>query len=310
MGRVDSPYMDCVSDVVALLLAHAGVADVRTPFAYQWAFRVVGGIDGVLEPDLPPLARDRSVARFTGFRPKWTVIESVPECLDSWAAEINRGNAVAVTADAFFLPWLPYFGNEHMEHGFVVEGVEGGREPLLHVVDPYENRTRWGHARPTTTKVVLGDLGHALDRGAWAVLEPCGPAEPLDPEREVRANCEAVLASHADGTAAAFAAQYGEPDEVALHRLALQSWLITRDRQLHGLWLRELPGTPAPGFSRAFDETVLPRWQKLQELTYIAIRRVEAGRSAPPAVHAALEAALAAEAELAGTSRAHPEGTA
>jgi hypothetical protein len=63
MGRVDSAYMDCVSDVVALLLAHAGVADVRTPFAYQWAFRVVGGIDGVLEPDLPPRARDRSVAR-------------------------------------------------------------------------------------------------------------------------------------------------------------------------------------------------------------------------------------------------------
>jgi hypothetical protein len=100
--------------------------------------------------------------------------ESTAECLDSWAAELGRGNAVAVTADAFFLPWLPYCGNEHMEHGFVVEGVEGGREPVLHVVDPYENRTRRGHARPTTTKVVLGDLGHALDRGAWAVLEPCG----------------------------------------------------------------------------------------------------------------------------------------
>jgi hypothetical protein len=174
MGRVDSAYLDCVSDVVALLLAHAGVADVRTPFAYQRAFRVVGGIDGVLEPDLPPRARDRSVARFTGLRPKWTDIESTAECLDSWAAELGRGNAVAVTADAFFLPWLPYCGNEHMEHGFVVEGVEGGREPVLHVVDPYENRTRRGHARPTTTKVVLGDLGHALDRGAWAVLEPCG----------------------------------------------------------------------------------------------------------------------------------------
>ncbi|SFW81396.1 hypothetical protein SAMN04489730_5170 [Amycolatopsis australiensis] len=310
MDRIDSAYMDCVSDVVALLLAHAGVADVRTPFVYQWAFRVVGGTGGVLEPDLPPRARDRSVARFAGLRPKWSPIGPVAECVESWRHEIGCGNAVAVTADAYFLPWLPYFGKEHMEHGFVVEGVEGGREALLHVVDPYENRTRWGQASPTTTKITLGDLGHALDRGAWGVLEPCGPAEPLDPEREVRANCEAVLASHADGTMAAFAGQYRDPDAAALHRLALQSWLITRDRQLHALWLRELPGTPAPGFSRAFDETVLPRWQKLQEIAYVAIRRVEAGRAAPPAVHAALEAALTAEAELARTSLDHPEGSA
>lgn len=35
---VDSAYLDCLNDNLAVLLLHVGVADVRTPFACQWYF--------------------------------------------------------------------------------------------------------------------------------------------------------------------------------------------------------------------------------------------------------------------------------
>src|SRR5258705_9758917 len=42
LPRVDSAYLDCVSDTLALLLAARGVADVLTPFACDWRFDLTG----------------------------------------------------------------------------------------------------------------------------------------------------------------------------------------------------------------------------------------------------------------------------
>ena len=54
LARVDSADLDCVCDNVALLLAHAGVADVRTPFALDWRFDLIDGSGGLPRLDLPP----------------------------------------------------------------------------------------------------------------------------------------------------------------------------------------------------------------------------------------------------------------
>jgi len=301
LDRVDSPYLDCVWDTVALLLAQAGVVDVRTPFAHSWCFRTIEDVDTGVMVDLPPRAREESVERFTGFCPDWRRIGSVAEAIGEWREELRSGRAVAVTGDAFRMPWLPYHEKEHMTHGFVVEGVEDGREPRIHVVDPYENVTRWGRAEPLATKISLGDLGPALDQGSWATLRSSGTPEPVDPVREVLANCEAIDGAHQEGTVAAFLGAHQEMTAEALRGLTLETWLLTRDRELHALWLAE-QGAAVEDFAGAMAEDVVPKWRKLRELTYVAVRRAEAGRSVPTTVTDALAAALDAEAR---TARAH-----
>lgn len=301
LDRVDSAYLDCVWDTVALLLAQAGVVDIRTPFAHQWTFRTIEDVDTGVMVDLPPSERVRSVGRFTGFQPEWRRIGSVTEVIEEWREELRAGRAVAVTGDAFRMPWLPYHENEHMTHGFVVEGVDEGREPQIHVVDPYENVTKWGRAEPLATKIALGDLGHALDQGSWAALRPSGTPEPVDPVREVLANCEAIDGAHREGAVAAFLGSHQTSSAEALRRLTLETWLLTRDRELHALWLAD-QGTAVADFAAAMAEEVVPRWRKLRELTYIAVRRAEAGRSVPATVTDALAAALDAEAS---TARSH-----
>ncbi|MEV7552180.1 hypothetical protein AB0N89_21425 [Amycolatopsis sp. NPDC089917] len=282
------------------MLAQAGVVDIRTPFAHQWAFRTIEDVHTGVMVDLPPRARVRSVRRFTGFWPEWRPIGNIAEAIEEWRDELRDGRAVAVTGDAFRMPWLPYYENEHMTHGFVVEGVGDGREPQIHVVDPYENVTHWGRAEPLATKIALGDLGHALDQGSWATLRSSGTREPIDPVREVLSNCEAIDGAHREGTVAAFLGAHQELTAEALKRLTLETWLLTRDRELHALWLAD-QGTPVEDFALAMAEDVVPKWRKLRELTYVAVRRAEAGRSVPATVTDALAAALDAEARTART---------
>ncbi|TML59419.1 MAG: hypothetical protein E6G22_13060, partial [Actinobacteria bacterium] len=122
LGRVDSADLDCVCDNVALLLAHAGVADVRTPFALDWRFDLVEGRGGRPRLDLPPASLPELLAERTGFTLEWRPVGALDEAVAEWREALGRGEPVLVVGDAFDLPWVPYHGRKHLDHGFVVEG--------------------------------------------------------------------------------------------------------------------------------------------------------------------------------------------
>ncbi|MET0135818.1 MAG: BtrH N-terminal domain-containing protein [Kibdelosporangium sp.] len=311
LGRVDSEYLDCVSDDLALLLAHAGVPDVREPFAMDWRFRLTTEVGQLPKVDLPPAGQAESLARRTGFAPVWQDIDDVPETVPRWREALEAGRPIVLVGDAYHLPWLPYHGNEHMWHGFVVEGMEGGREPLLHVVDPYDNATQWGHAKPMTTKISLGDIGPALAGGTWATVAEVIDARPVDLRRQLHDNAQAITSATAEGTPAQFLERHSQLDSAAVENLALQAWLLARDRGLHHLWLTdktaELDEIGLREFTGRFESEVLQAWRRVTEMSYIALRRVHAGRAAPDGVLGAAEKALANEAELAGWLLARTE---
>ncbi|WP_436536183.1 hypothetical protein [Actinoplanes sp. HUAS TT8] len=301
LPAVDSAYLDCVSDTLALLLAERGVADVRTPFAADWRFDLTSGPDGRLGPALPPADQDQLLGRRTGWRPRWQPTTDPGADARAWHARLTAGTPLVVVADAYHLPWLPYHGHQHMEHGFVVEAIDAGHDPMVAVVDPYDNVTQWGAAVPTRTSIALSDLAAALPGGRWGFLEPTDPAaDTAQPADLILGNARAIAEAGRDGSYDRFVDQYRALTEADLTHLALQTWLLRRSRGLHRLWLAGLrPGTVAAPAADLLAGVEIA-WQRAGESAYVALRRVSRGRAAPPAALDTLRAA--ADAELAAAA--------
>lgn len=297
LSEVDGSLLDCVSDALALLLAHHGFAEPTAPFSCDWRFDLVD-TDGALDHglDLPPRDQDDLLAMRTGWRPRWRAIGSPHADVAAWSDILAGGSPVVLVGDAFGLPWLPYRGHEHMEHGFVLEGIEPSGpdgDAVLHVVDPYENATQWGRAVPVRTTVQAASVLPALDGGRWAVLEPSGEGGAARPLEEVlAANARAILDAAEGGSYRRFAEQYRPLGVAELHHLALQTWLLTRNRGLHRRWLESVATT---ALAERFAADVEVTWQRTSEMAYLALRRVRSGRAAPTGVLAALETAAEAE---------------
>jgi Butirosin biosynthesis protein H, N-terminal len=311
LPRVDSADLDCVCDNVALLLAHAGVEDVRTPFAIDWRFDLVAGSEGLPRLDLPPAALPELLAERTGFTLEWRPVGALDEAVADWRAALNRGEPVLVVGDAYDLPWVPYHGQKHLRHGFVVEGIEDG---IAHVADAYDNVTQWGRAEPLATTLPVEDLAAALREGEWTLLRRVGTAAPVDVGERLAANAAAILVAEADGSYRRFLEAHREPDEPSLDNLTLQTWLLARNRALHGRWLGDqaaaLAALGLADLPERFEAEIVAAWRRAAETSYMALRRVSAGRRPPPAAQAAAEAAAAAEPALAAElthSSASPE---
>jgi hypothetical protein len=305
LDRVDSALLDCLSDDLALLLAQAGLEDVRSPFAQDWRFDLVDGVRWPGHPalDLPPADLDDRLTRRTGFRPRWHQQPSLAAAIPLWRDSLAAGRPVVVVADAFHLPWLPYGGHEHMEHGFVVDALDGD---TAGIVDPYENVTRWGRAEPVVCRLPARDLAPALqDRVRWATLERTGQPEAQDHARSLVENAQAILGAAGSGAFDRFVAGHESLSCAALESLSLQTWLLARSRTLHGEWLRPVAnrlGEPAlAGWAERFQMAVVGGWRRAAESAYIALRRVQSGRAAPPGALEAVATACREETEAART---------
>jgi hypothetical protein len=298
LDRVDGAHLDCVSDALAVLLARYGVPDVQAPFAEDWRFDVVERAGEPPTVDLPPHDQDDLLARRTGLRPSWTPIGSVAEATPCWYSALRDGDPVVLVGDAYGLPWLPYYRHEHMEHGFVLAGLDA--DGTAQVVDPYQNATEWGRATPVATRLPLAALGEALSGGRWAVLRRVPPtAAARPPQRQITANACAVLAADRAGAYRRFVSYHSATGVRELENLTLQTWLLARNRGLHAGWVANLPnGTVTPDVVDRF-RALDAGWRRAAETSYLALRRVRAGRQAPGAALAALTAVTAAEVELA-----------
>ena len=305
LDRVDSAYLDCISDAIALVLAHAGVDDVRSPFAADWRFDLADRDGPWPRLDLPPADLTERLARRTGHTLSWHRLASLTEALPAWRDLLSAGTPVLVVGDAFGLPWVPYAGHEHMDHGFVLDNLDETEhgEILAQVTDPYDNTTEWGRAQPGTTTVPLGELAPALTGGRWGVLRQTGPPQAIDVAECLRASAGAVLAARDRGDLQRFVDAHRPLDRAALENLTLQTWLLARNRALHGRWLGDvepaLAGLGLDDLPDRFDVTVIRAWRRASEASYLALRRLRGGRAVPPACLAAAAEATGAEADLA-----------
>jgi hypothetical protein len=274
LDGVDSALLDCLDDNLAVLLRHAGVADVRAPFGHQWHFERAAG-DG--EPVVRREPSTASIARWTG----WAAasVDLDPEAWPVAAAEYlvsGRGRPLLLGGDAFHLPWLPYAGHAHQEHSFVIEAVDTARG-RVRVVDAYANKTQWGEAVPLRTVVSASDVEAAV--GQWRALVLDGPRvpDPPEPDAVLDANAEAMAG---DGAAALIS--YADDHEARTRDLesfelfVLGCWTLARSRGLHALWLADVG--PAD-IAAAFAADVVPLWRQATEMAYVGWRRASRGKA-------------------------------
>ncbi|MGW1196718.1 hypothetical protein ACWD4B_12890 [Streptomyces sp. NPDC002536] len=196
----------------------------------------------------------------------------------------RHGTAVYAVADAYHLPWVPYFGRRHMEHSMLVAPDPAGDGVV--VSDAYRNVTQWGAAESGQWTLGRAEFAAALPDGArTAVLTAEGALPSARP-----------AVTHADATVRdRYLARYaGHRDRAtALSRLCLETWLLTRARALHLHYRRAAGLATHPGAEQHVRD-----WQLLAEQVFVAHRRVERGRAEPRAVLDRLEALLVADLDV------------
>ncbi|GAA5078436.1 hypothetical protein GCM10023336_70130 [Streptomyces similanensis] len=299
--------MDCVSDDLSLLLAHHGVKDVEEPLSSDWRFQLQQEPHGLVRVLLPAPGLEERIAARTGLRLTWHTTRDVEDAARQWGGHLEHGRPVLVVGDAFHLPWLPYHGHQHMDHGFVVDGAHGSlqrpRNLVLDVTDPYDNATRWGAAKPLSTTVTLDALAPALRGSRWGVLHQDGPGEGkhssafaymTDNLRALRSAFEEKAYRHLLGS-------LDEQSPASWDHYSLQTWLLSRSRALHSRWL----GAHADEWQALrrngkdlpvlFDEQVTEPWKRAAQACYLAFRRTSSGKSVPPSARESLEFATASE---------------
>ena len=180
--------------------------------------------------------------------------------------------------DAFDLPWLPYHGRQHMEHSFLLVPDDAGAT----VLDAYHNDTPWGPARPCTHRLDGAGLDRLLAGALMRIvrLRRAQPA-PLPPAAVLAANRDALSTPATAVAVDRYVAAYRGPADplAAAERLSLETWLLARSRLLHLRWLQGQPGVTVPPAAAEH----LRAWPGLAEQAYVALRRVQRGRPAPPA---------------------------
>jgi hypothetical protein len=289
---VDLVLLDCLQANVAMVLHTAGVADLTSVLGAQWWFR---DVDPAPEFMFEPEA-DR-IRRMTGLR----TVEAVPgragireACADALRASLLP----IVISDAYLLPWVPYAGQRHMDHSFVVTATDG---PGISFTDLYENRTEWGAATPTDGVLDAATIA-MLDRCARTRLQTFVPADtPGNQARSVPGLVTAnrsALTRWRPGDYASMARRLVRTQS-EIETLAEIAWTIERRRRLYARWLtsacRQCPDLFPPRFAERFRRQVEPAWSVVNRFVYLAVRRMRAGRSAGPAVVESIEAAAAAE---------------
>ena len=175
-----------------------------------------------------------------------------------------------VVSDAYHLPWVPYFQQRHLEHSFLAE-ADG--TDVVNVVDGYHNETPWGSARPGLWTLPAQDF-------VTAVPSPALVAE-LAPAAERPGAVGAALDLAGPEAIDAYIDAYAQhPDRnAALSRLTLETWFLARSRKLHAAFRARYgpsPDSDVDAHRRA--------WSSLTEQTSRAGRRVERGRTEPPAL--------------------------
>ncbi|MEV1026113.1 acyl carrier protein [Streptomyces sp. NPDC050264] len=196
-----------------------------------------------------------------------------------------------IVSDAYHLPWVPYAGQRHMEHSFLLEADAHGAV----VVDGYHNETPWGSARPLTRRLDRAELAAAVPGSATTVT--------FAPARPAPATPATVIDLADDATIDAYVSAYtGHPDRVAaFDRLTLETWLLARSRRLHASFLDGPAGLAADPVRDAH----VAAWEALAESVYVGYRRVARGRSAPAGTPDRLAAQLRRDREVFGAGTAH-----
>jgi hypothetical protein len=287
LGSVRSALLDRIQVNLAVLADHHHGPGAHLRLGASLRFRTWDGADGLPTVD-PPLSERLAVApKLLGLR----VVRQERPARGALCRAIRAAVGVRyIVADAFQLPWLPYYGRAHMAYGFLLAAGPDG----WHVTDAYLSETPWGTAAPGHWVLSAEELA-GIESAEVIELAPAGvcPVAELPPTQAVdEAAVTAYLAAY-DACA---------DRSRAVERLTGETWLLVRARKLHAAYRALVRRTEATEAERA----QLRAWDEVVEWTSLAHRRVSRGRAEPPGVVDRLRAVLAADRTVFGAAPATP----
>ena len=309
---LDPQLLDCWETTLALGLLAEGFADLASLLGSQWWFTSPAGAGQPPNLDREPQAE--RLCRLTGLL---TVRHELDErgLVAQCEEQLASGRLPLVVTDAYLLPWCPYFGNKHVEHSFAVTAVTGSgavdgataASPVLAVADGYYNRTEWGTAVPLDTSADAATVA-AVEKDPGTrivVLVPGDPAGPPDRSALLRESLAGLAGWRQEDPYREFVRLHCEQevDAATFEAFCEACWTIERRRALYASWLDGLaaePDSPLPeGLPQRFREEVVAAWSAVNRFSYLALRRMRAGRGPARGMADLLSAASAAERALA-----------
>lgn len=295
LGGLRADALDCLQTTLALVADHAHGSGAHAVLGCRWRLQV-DEHDGLIGVRRSLDDRLEDAADLLG-------LEVVERWSELGGADVRSllasRSALYLVGEAHDMPWLPYAGRRFMPHSFLLE-ADGA---AYTVVDAYHNNTQWGAARPGAWTLTGDSLDRVLARGAIAMTLRAGRSSPaVDPlmvltengsrarsaEREIQRYVEAVQAQ-LDRAAAA-------------EQLALDIWLLGRERLLHAIWLASL-GRYAVEAAEA--DRLAEAWQRLATASYVAARRAQRGVAMARSIVDDLGDQLRADAAFAAGLRPH-----
>ena len=289
--RVDYKYLDCIENNIATLLAYEGVHDLRTPFACQWYFSFQENAKNRVK--VKRQAVEDLVLKYTGYKVSQYILNDKPLDLELCVSHINQKKPLLIIGDTFYMPWLPYFQREHMDHSFIVTGIDE-ISGIIKVVDAYYNHTEWGLAEPVYTNISLADLCRITDslgEGKEYII-----LEKKEEDCAISWNWNGIVEENAVSIVqnidrcnmlSRFCRFYRNRlcDIEEIKTFVLDCWLIYRNRKMHSLWLTDLARRSAESWhseiAESFEKEIVTAWQRVNEFAYIMLRRLVRNKKVP-----------------------------
>ncbi|MFD6107553.1 hypothetical protein ACFWFQ_33380, partial [Nocardia salmonicida] len=177
--------------------------------------------------------------------------------------------------DAFEMAWTPYHGRKHIEHGFLVLGVDLA-------FDAYRTITEFGEAVPTV--IADHDLRAVSVQRRMNLLIG-----------DVATDFTAGPVAYQDHDAASRYGRLLDEQMLSLEHLALDTWLVARARRVNARYRTAYDGRLGEELAASVEA-----WTRSSELVYMALRRSRRGRPVPHTYVDAIAAALAIDTDIAG----------
>ncbi|MEV4158072.1 hypothetical protein AB0J48_34115 [Nocardia salmonicida] len=189
--------------------------------------------------------------------------------------DLGPSHPYLAIGDAFEMAWTPYHGRKHIEHGFLVLGVDLA-------FDAYRTITEFGEAVPT---VITGhDLRAVSVQRRMNLLIG-----------DVATDFTAGPVAYRDHDAASRYSQLLHEQMLSLEHLALDTWLVARARRVNARYRTAYDGRLGEELTASVEA-----WTRASELVYMALRRSRRGRPVPLTYVDAIDAALAIDTDVAG----------
>ncbi|MGF7050447.1 hypothetical protein J2T13_004985 [Paenibacillus sp. DS2015] len=300
LGGVDTNYLDCVCDNIAVLLQNKGIEDANDIFASSWYF------DFSIEqnydvPSLDFMSLSDRLLRYTGYNFTRNIFYS-KSYRETIYELLKLERPLIVFGDTYYMPWLAYYEKEHHEHTCIISGIDLQKDTVT-IIDAFQNRTPWGDISPQIVEVPIEALVRAIEylrtpeyRSYYYLLKENDP-DPISYIHILNTNQKLILQKvMKENTIHQFSNYYREKflDHEEAQKFVLSCWLSARARANHYKWLSKLDNNLiSDDLIKKFNKNIVLPWRQVSEYSFILSQKIDTLEQVPETCFRILEERIA-----------------